>query len=148
MRILIVEDDTLVSRMYDKVFGFEGFEVTVVDNGVDGLKTAKTLAPDLILLDVMMPKMNGLDVLDALKQDVSTKDIPVVMLTNLSGTQDAQTAIQKGALEYLIKSQYKPRDVVEKIKQILSNREASAQSQAQAPPTSSTQQNKSQDDTN
>jgi CheY-like chemotaxis protein len=95
-KILIIEDDPLVARMYQKVMGFEGMEVEVAENGLDGLKKAKEIKPVLILCDVMMPKLNGIEVLEHLKADKELKDIPVIMLTNLSGTQDAQAALSRG----------------------------------------------------
>ena len=118
-KILIIEDDPLVSRMYQTVFGFEKVDVYIANNGVEGLQKAKDLKPNLILCDVMMPRMNGMEVLDALKADNELKDIPIVMLTNLSGTQDAELALKKGAVAYLVKSQYKPKEVVEKAKEYM-----------------------------
>ena len=88
-------------------------------DGEEGLEKAKTVNPTIILLDVMMPKMNGLDVLDKLKLDPSTKAIPVVMLTNLAGQRDAETAMAKGAVKYIIKSEYEPKQVADMIKEIL-----------------------------
>ena len=119
MKILIVEDDPLISRMYQKVLKFEGMEVISSENGSDGLAAAAQHKPDLILLDIMMPKMNGIEVLEALKADETTNAIPVVMLTNLSGTADAQNAMNKGAVDYLVKSQFKPKDVAGKVKEIM-----------------------------
>lgn len=118
-KILIVEDDSLMSRMYQKIFTFEQYEVEVASDGEEGLEKAKSVKPTIILLDVMMPKMNGLQVLDKLKLDPETKAIPVVMLTNLAGQQDAETALQKGAVKYIIKSEYEPKQVVNMVKEIL-----------------------------
>jgi twitching motility two-component system response regulator PilH len=118
-KILIVEDDPLMSRMYQKIFGFEGFEVDLAGNGEEGLEKARTNKPTLILLDVMMPKMNGLQVLEKLKTDPETKTVPVVMLTNLAGQQDAETAMAKGAVKYIIKSEHEPQDVASMVKEIL-----------------------------
>ena len=117
--ILIIEDDVLVARMYQKVFSFEGMEVEVANDGIEGVEKARTLKPDLIVCDVMMPKMNGLEVLDQLKSDPETKDIPVIMLTNLSGTQDAEKALSRGAISYMVKSKYKPREVAAEVKKEL-----------------------------
>lgn len=119
MKILIIEDDPLMSRMYKKIFDFEGFEVEIAENGQDGLVKVKQVKPQLILLDVMMPKMNGLEVLDHLKADQETSQIPVLMLTNLAGQVDAQTALTKGALQYVIKSEHDPQEVVSLVKQVL-----------------------------
>jgi CheY-like chemotaxis protein len=118
-KVLIVEDDPLISRMYQKIFTFEKFEVDVAANGEEALSKVTDFNPTLILLDVMMPKMNGLQVLEQLKTMEQTKNIPVVMLTNLSGQQDAETAIAKGAVKYIIKSEYEPKEVVEMVKEVL-----------------------------
>lgn len=118
-KILIIEDDALISRMYQKIFVYEKHEVEMADNGEDGLYKARTIKPTLILLDVMMPKMNGLQVLEKLKADSETKGIPVVMLTNLSGERDAEEAILKGAVKYIVKSEYDPQQVVKMVNEIL-----------------------------
>ncbi len=118
-KILIIEDDPLVAKMYQKVLTFEGFMVEVAEEGREGLIKAETGKPDLILLDIMMPKMHGLEVLDRLKANPVLKSIPVVILTNLSGAHDARVGLQKGAVAYLVKSEYKPEEVADKIKEIL-----------------------------
>lgn len=125
-KVLIIEDDVLVSRMYQKVFSFEGLDVEVANDGAMGIEKAKNLKPNLIICDVMMPRMNGLQVLDKLKSDSETKDIPIIMLTNLSGTQDAQKALSKGAIAYMVKSEYKPREVAKEVKTVLSTGNAEA----------------------
>ena len=119
-KILIIEDDPLVSRMYQKALGFEDLDVEMAVNGREGVEKAKKLKPSLILCDVMMPEMNGMEVLEHLKADPETSGIPVIMLTNLSGTHDAETAMQKGAFAYMVKSAYKPRDVAQTVKNTLS----------------------------
>jgi CheY-like chemotaxis protein len=118
-KVLIVEDDPLISRMYQKIFTFEQFEVDVAANGEEALDRVVVFKPELVLLDVMMPKMNGLQVLEKLKEDEQTKNIPVVMLTNLAGQQDAETALAKGAVKYIIKSEYEPKQVVDMVKEVL-----------------------------
>lgn len=120
-KILIVEDDLLMSRMYQKIFTFEGFEVHIAGDGQEGLDQARSIKPTLILLDVMMPKMNGLEVLEKLKNDNELKTIPVIMLTNLAGQQDAETALQKGAIKYLVKSEYEPKQLADIVKDVLSH---------------------------
>lgn len=117
--LLIVEDDPLMSRMYQKIFSFEGYNVVTAIDGQDGLEKATKEKPSLILLDIMMPKMNGLEVLDKLKVNPDTKTIPVVMLTNLAGTQDAEHALSKGAVKYIIKSEHEPKQVANMVKEIL-----------------------------
>jgi two-component system phosphate regulon response regulator PhoB len=118
-KILIIEDDALIARLYQKVFTFEGHEVAMAANGEEGLEKLKTFAPTLILLDIMMPKVNGLQVLEKLKADPQFKNVPVVMLTNLAGDQDAQKALAMGAVKYIIKSEYQPKQVARMIKEIL-----------------------------
>lgn len=118
-KVLIIEDDPLMSRMYQKIFTFEKYDVVMAADGQAGLDLARTEKPTLILLDVMMPKMNGFQVLEKLKSDPETKAIPVVMLTNLAGEQDAETALAKGAVKYIVKSEYEPKQVSDMVKEIL-----------------------------
>lgn len=118
-KVLIVEDDPLMSRMYEKIFLFEKYEVELAHDGQEGLDKARSVKPTVIMLDVMMPKMNGLQVLEQLKSDPATKGIPVIMLTNLAGQQDAETALSKGAVKYLIKSEHEPKEVTDMVKEIL-----------------------------
>jgi len=119
IKILIVEDDPLMSRMYQKIFKFEGYEVEFAEDGEEGFEKIKTTKPTLVLLDIMMPKLNGLQVLEKIKLDPELKRIPVVMLTNLAGTQDAETALANGAVKYIIKSENEPKQVVNMVKEIL-----------------------------
>lgn len=119
-KILIVDDDPLLVRMYQKKFQNDGYIVDTAANGEDALSKTGSFVPDLILLDVMMPKIDGLEVLKQLKQNVTTKNIPVVMLTNVSGSDaDNQRGLELGAVAYLVKSNYTPREVVQKVKEIL-----------------------------
>ncbi len=117
--ILIVEDDPLMSRLYSKVFSIEGYEVITAADGEEALSAVHKNLPTLILLDVMMPKMNGLELLEKLKSDPSTKKIPVIMLTNLAGTADAEKAMTLGAVKYIVKSEYEPKQIVGMVKEIL-----------------------------
>jgi len=118
-KILIVEDDPLMSRMYQKIFIFEKFQVEMAGDGEEGLAKVATFNPTIILLDVMMPKMNGLEVLEKLKANLATKAIPVIMLTNLAGQQDAEAAMVKGAVKYIIKSEHEPKEVVDLVNGII-----------------------------
>jgi CheY-like chemotaxis protein len=118
-KVLIIEDDPLMSRMYQKIFTFEKYEVEMAGDGEEGLARASTANPTIILCDVMMPKMNGLEVLDKLKANEKTKQIPVIMLTNLAGQQDAETALAKGAVKYIIKSEHDPKEVANMVKEII-----------------------------
>lgn len=118
-KILIIEDDSLIVRMYKKIFEFEKYEVETAADGEEGLKKASSGNPTLILLDIMMPKINGIQVLKKLKADPATKKIPVIILTNLSGQTDAGTALKMGAVKYIVKSEYKPEEVAKMVKRIL-----------------------------
>ena len=118
-KILVVEDDPLISRMYQKIFGFEGFDVEMAGDGEEGWEKVKTIKPTIVLLDIMMPKMNGLQVLDKMKLDPDTKKIPVIMLTNLAGVQDAEAALAKGAIKYIVKSEHEPKEVTDMVKEII-----------------------------
>lgn len=118
-KLLIIEDDSLMLRMYQKIFTFEKYEVDTAKDGVEGLDKARASKPTLILLDVMMPKMNGLEVLEKLKNDEELKKIPVIMLTNLAGQQDAERALSKGAIKYIIKSEHEPKEVAAMVKEII-----------------------------
>jgi CheY-like chemotaxis protein len=132
-KVLLIEDDPLVVRMYQKILAFEGFEIESAPDGRSGIEKAKTMKPDLIFCDVMMPKLNGIEVLEHLKADANTKDIPVIMLTNLSGTHDAETALEKGAFAYMVKSEFKPKDVAQKAKEFFSHAKGASASQQVAP---------------
>jgi DNA-binding response OmpR family regulator len=119
-RVLIIEDDILLSRMYQTIFISNNYEVDIAINGQEGLDKARDNKPTLILLDIMMPKLNGIEVLRKLKADPEVKEIPVVVLTNLAGNQDIQTALELGAVRYIIKSEQKPKQVEEIVREILS----------------------------
>ena len=117
--LLIVEDDPLMQRMYQKIFTFEKYQVETASDGVEGLEKVRALKPTVVLLDVMMPKMNGLQVLEKIKADPDLKHIPVVMITNLAGEKDAESALMKGAVKYIVKSEYDPKQIVGMVKEII-----------------------------
>ncbi len=117
--LLIVEDDPLMQRMYQKIFTFEKYQVETASDGEEGLEKVRALKPTVVLLDVMMPKMNGLQVLEKIKADPELKHIPVVMLTNLAGEKDAESALMKGAIKYIVKSEYDPKQIVGMVKEII-----------------------------
>jgi len=119
IKILLAEDDAFLLSMYAEKFRAEHFDVCIADNGLKVLKMAKKEKPDIILLDVMLPKMNGFEVLKSLKQDVETHHIPVILLTNLSQKDDINRAIKLGARDFLIKAHFMPNEVVNKVKEVL-----------------------------
>lgn len=118
-RILLVEDDDSLASVYATRLQAEGFDVKRVANGEEALATALTYKPDLALLDVMMPKVSGFDVLDILRNTPETANLKIVMLTALSQESDIERAKQLGVDEYLIKSQVVIADVVDRIRNIL-----------------------------
>jgi DNA-binding response OmpR family regulator len=115
-KVLLVEDDDGLAQVYLARLDTEGFEVKRVPNGEDALASALEFKPDLILLDVMMPKVSGFDVLDILRNTPETTNIKVIMLTALSQEADRQKAEQMGVDDYLVKSQVVIADVIERIK--------------------------------
>lgn len=115
-KILLVEDDTALANVYQSRLELEGFEVKQVNNGEDALSTAVDYKPDLILLDAMMPKISGFDVLDILRNTPETTNIRVIMLTALSQPKDKERAESLGVDDYLVKSQVVIGDVVERVK--------------------------------
>ena len=115
-KILLVEDDAALATVYKTRLEAEGFDVRHVDNGEDALSNAVEYRPDLIVLDVMMPKIDGFDVLDILRQTPDTTSMRVIMLTALSQAKDKERAEQLGADDYLVKSQVVITDVIARIK--------------------------------
>ncbi len=110
-----------MSRMYERAFKMGGHELTLAADGDDALAQLQKIdpKPSVILLDVMMPKMSGFDVLRKVKEDEKLKHIPVILLTNLAGESDAQKGLELGAVLYLVKSEYDPKQVVAKVEEII-----------------------------
>lgn len=118
-KILIVEDEvTLQKTMTDYLKG-EKFEVVAASDGLQGLGMARSENPDLIILDIVLPKMDGFKVLEEIKKDPALQKVPVILLTNLESPEDIQKAFEKGATTYLVKSDYKLEDVASKIRETL-----------------------------
>jgi CheY-like chemotaxis protein len=115
-KILFVEDDDGLAEVYLTRLDAEGFDVKRVPNGEDALSTALAFRPDLILLDAMMPQVNGFDVLDILRNTPDTANVKIIMLTALSQQSDKDRATSLGADDYLVKSQVVIADVIDKIK--------------------------------
>lgn len=119
IKILLVEDDSFLLGMYATKFELEGFDVTTAEDGEKAIRAAAKELPDIILLDIILPKQNGFEVLRQLKADQSTNKIPVILLTNLSQKDDIEQGLKIGAEDYLIKAHFMPSEVVEKIKKVL-----------------------------
>jgi len=118
-KILFIEDESTLQKTFGEILKQEGYEMISALDGEIGLRLAKAKKPDLILLDLILPKVHGFEVLKKLKEDKETKDIPVIVLTNLEGIGDVDKAIELGATSYLVKAQYSLEELVEKIKQVL-----------------------------
>lgn len=118
-KILFVEDESALQKTFGDILKQEGYEMISALDGEEGLRLARTQKPDLILLDLILPKLHGFEVLKALKEDSDTKDIPVIVLTNLEGTGDVEKAIELGATTYLVKANYTLEEVISKIKNSL-----------------------------
>ena len=116
-KILVIEDEATLQKALNDVLLQEGFEVSSASDGITGLEIAKKENPDLILLDIILPKMDGFEVLAKLKAD--DENTPVVILTNLSDVNDVQKALDLGATTYLVKADYHLNEVIQKIKEIL-----------------------------
>jgi DNA-binding response OmpR family regulator len=115
-KILLVEDDTALAAVYKSRLELEGFDIREVNNGEDALSAAVEYKPDLILLDAMMPKISGFDVLDILRNTPDTSNVRIIMLTALSQPKDKERAEALGVDDYLVKSQVVIGDVVERVK--------------------------------
>jgi DNA-binding response OmpR family regulator len=121
-KILIIEDDRYISKMYQLKLSLDGFDVQVADNGRIGVDKVKEFKPDIILTDILMPEMDGFDVIKTVKADDDTKTIPILIMSNLGQEDHIQKGLELGALGYIVKSQYTPSKVVDKIKEILAGK--------------------------
>ncbi len=117
--VLIVEDDVFLAGIYKKKFEIEGFKVSVSEDGSKGVEDAKKKIPDIILLDILLPKLDGFAVLKILKESKETNKIPVILLTNLGQKDDVEKGVEAGAVDYLIKIHFKPSEVVDKVRKVL-----------------------------
>jgi CheY-like chemotaxis protein len=119
-KILLIEDDNFLVEMYKTKFEREGYEIVTAMNGGEGLERAVKEKPDLILLDMVLPEKDGYEVLDELKGDKETKDIPVIILSNLGQNGEVKKGKEKGAEDYFIKSNFTPGQLVDKINKRMS----------------------------
>jgi len=118
-KILFIEDETALQKAFGTILKDKGYEVISALDGETGLKLAKEQKPDLILLDVILPKIHGFEVLKKLKGEKETQQIPVIILTNLEDMENVGKALELGAMAYLIKAQYSLEEVLERIKKAL-----------------------------
>ena len=118
-RVLLAEDDRFLRKAAEARLRQRGYAVIVAIDGEEALRLARTEAPDLILLDLIMPKMQGFQVLRALKEDAATAAIPVIVLSNLGQDRDIQQAMSDGAIAYYVKAHLSLKDLAEKVEQAL-----------------------------
>lgn len=113
--VLAVEDDTFLAGVHKNKMAREGFDIFIAGNGREALEFLKTKKPDIILLDLIMPVMDGFETLKAIKENPETKDLKVVILSNLSQEEDKQRVMDMGALDYIVKANVSFREIVEKV---------------------------------
>lgn len=130
-RVLVVEDTELLRRMYRDRLAQDGYEVIDVSDGLAALGMLREQSFDLILLDLIMPRMGGVQVLEAVKQDPRTQSIPVIILTNLGEEETIERAVSLGAVDYLIKNETRPADVSEKVGLVLKAYSAAGNSKSE-----------------
>lgn len=118
MKILLVDDDEAIMTVFSTVLQKDGHSIITANNGQNGLDKAKNEKPQLILLDQVLPDIQGNEVLKTLKQDLDTKDIPVAILSNFGQNELIQEAINSGALDYILKYQIEPEDLINKVKEL------------------------------
>jgi DNA-binding response OmpR family regulator len=118
-KILIVEDDRFLRELIARKLKNEGYEVLEAIDGEEGLKRIKEEKPDLVLLDLILPGIDGFEVLAKAKEDPDTAQIPVIILSNLGQREEIERGLKLGAIDYLIKAHFTPGEIIEKIKNIL-----------------------------
>ncbi len=118
-KILIIEDDPFLSEMYAAKFIENNFETEVASDGKLGLVKIEEFRPDLVLLDIVLPKMDGFEVLKKIKEKEELREIPIVLLTNLGQKNEVEKGLALGAQEYIIKAHFTPTAVVTRVKEIL-----------------------------
>jgi len=118
-RILIVEDDPFLSEMYTSKLEEAGFSVDVIVDGKEGLKKILEDKPDLVLLDIVLPKMDGFEILQAVRKEPKLKEIKIIALTNLGQKEEIEKGLAFGANDYIVKAHYTPSEVVAKVRKIL-----------------------------
>ncbi|HEY4497971.1 MAG TPA: response regulator [Candidatus Paceibacterota bacterium] len=118
-RILFIEDEEALRNTFREAFEHDGYAILDAADGEDGLRIAQKELPNLILLDLILPKKSGFDVLKELRSNPATRSIPVIVLTNLEGSEDIEQALAHGATTYLVKANYSLDDIVAKAKSVL-----------------------------
>ena len=118
-KILIVEDEEIMITLLQKKLTDEGYEISITRNGEEGLRVMREVRPDLVLLDIIMPKMGGFEVMEEMTKDKELSSIPVIIISNSGQPVELDRAKKLGAKDWLIKTEFDPQEVVEKVKKIL-----------------------------
>ena len=118
-KILIIEDDKFLRELIARKLTDEGFDIVEAVDGEDGIKKIKETKPDLVLLDLILPSIDGFEVLSKVKEDEGIASIPIIILSNLGQKEEVEKGLDLGAVDYLIKAHFTPGEIVEKIKNIL-----------------------------
>ncbi len=118
-KILLIEDEAALQKTFGDILSAEGFQMISAIDGEIGLRLAKSEKPNLIILDLILPKLHGLEVLKGLKENKETKNIPVIILTNLGDLENIEQALELGATTYMVKADYTLDDIVEKVKKAI-----------------------------
>ncbi|OQX00546.1 response regulator [Candidatus Parcubacteria bacterium A4] len=118
-KILIIEDDEFLRELVFRKLESEGFEAIIACDGEEGLQKIKEEKPQLVLLDLILPNVDGFEVLERVKKDDSLASIPVIILSNLGQREDIEKALKSGAADYLIKAHFTPGKIIEKVRNIL-----------------------------
>jgi len=118
-KILIVEDDKFLRELIARKLTAENYQISEAIDGEEGLKKIKEEKPDLVLLDLILPGIDGFEVLSRLKEDPSLASIPVIILSNLGQREDVERGMKLGAVDYLVKAHFTPNEIIEKVKQAL-----------------------------
>ena len=118
-KILIVEDDPFLAEMYLTKLSQEKFEVELATDGKEALKKAEVVMPDVMLLDIVLPKMDGFEVIEKMKKNPALRNIKIVALTNLGQKEEVERGLELGVADYIVKAHFTPTEVINKVRQIL-----------------------------
>lgn len=121
-KILLIEDDPNLSKMYEKKFSLDGFEIVTAFDGWDGLKKTVSEKPDLVLLDILLPGLDGIALFKKMRSQTETFNTPVILLTNVGEEDAIYECFKLGAVDYLVKADYTPAQVVKKVEDFLGER--------------------------
>jgi len=123
IKILVIEDDKFLRELVTQKLSREGYDVQEAVDGEDGVRKAKEVKPDIILLDLILPGIDGFEVLVKIKEDSNLEGVPVVILSNLGQRDDVERGLKLGAVDFLIKAHFTPGEIIEKINKILGEKE-------------------------